>query len=209
MKLSPKFNRGFFCECIRVKPSCKSIITTKEALLRFTLFSFSGQTHFQWECYGHFYPSFKISVFKTVRSLDTTWNFAGRITRVSTHEHQHWQHCLGVWTTHVCSGLFRSLKCWFLNVTWHEGESFRCYTYFWFCLYKVNFVLFISIIRILVQKLRCTDVGGNEQSQYRLSPKTPGQISRTSLGQKDMMFYGNPEKRTWCRTFADSTGRPK
>lgn len=32
---------------------------------------------------------------------------------------------------------------------------------------QVNFILFISIIRILVQKLRCTDVGGNEQSQYK------------------------------------------
>ncbi|KAI9524253.1 hypothetical protein NQZ68_019714 [Dissostichus eleginoides] len=31
----------------------------------------------------------------------------------------------------------------------------------------VNFILFISIIRILVQKLRCPDVGGNDQSQYR------------------------------------------
>ncbi|KAM7390106.1 hypothetical protein PAMA_008326 [Pampus argenteus] len=37
----------------------------------------------------------------------------------------------------------------------------------------VNFILFISIIRILVQKLRCTDVGGNEQSQYsRLAKST-------------------------------------
>ena len=45
-KLSPKCNLGFFCECIWVKPSCKSIITTKEALLRSTVFSFSAQTHF-------------------------------------------------------------------------------------------------------------------------------------------------------------------
>ncbi|XP_053198250.1 vasoactive intestinal polypeptide receptor 2 [Scomber japonicus] len=36
----------------------------------------------------------------------------------------------------------------------------------------VNFILFISIIRILVQKLRCTDVGGNEQSQYRRLAKS-------------------------------------
>lgn len=36
-----------------------------------------------------------------------------------------------------------------------------------FSLSKVNFILFISIIRILVQKLRCPDVGGNDQSQYR------------------------------------------
>ncbi|XP_027130151.1 vasoactive intestinal polypeptide receptor 2 [Larimichthys crocea] len=37
----------------------------------------------------------------------------------------------------------------------------------------ISFILFISIIRILVQKLRCTDVGGNEQSQYsRLAKST-------------------------------------
>lgn len=36
-----------------------------------------------------------------------------------------------------------------------------------FLFVQINFILFISIIRILVQKLRCTDVGGNEQSQYR------------------------------------------
>ncbi|KAM3860407.1 vasoactive intestinal polypeptide receptor 2-like [Diretmus argenteus] len=36
----------------------------------------------------------------------------------------------------------------------------------------INFVLFISIIRILVQKLRCTNVGGNDQSQYRRLAKS-------------------------------------
>lgn len=36
----------------------------------------------------------------------------------------------------------------------------------------INFVLFVSIIRILVQKLRCPDVGGNEQSQYRRLAKS-------------------------------------
>ena len=74
-----------FCECIWFKSSCKSIITMKEALLRFTVIT---------KCYGHFYTSIKISIFKTLRRLDTTWNFARSITRVSTHEHEHWEHCL-------------------------------------------------------------------------------------------------------------------
>ncbi|XP_013912337.1 PREDICTED: vasoactive intestinal polypeptide receptor 2 [Thamnophis sirtalis] len=36
----------------------------------------------------------------------------------------------------------------------------------------VNFVIFISIIRILLQKLRSPDVGGNEQSQYKRLAKS-------------------------------------
>ncbi|CAL8277064.1 unnamed protein product [Lota lota] len=36
----------------------------------------------------------------------------------------------------------------------------------------VNFILFISIFRILVQKLRCPNVGGIEQSQYRRLAKS-------------------------------------
>uniref|UniRef100_H3CRC2 Vasoactive intestinal peptide receptor 2 n=1 Tax=Tetraodon nigroviridis TaxID=99883 RepID=H3CRC2_TETNG len=36
----------------------------------------------------------------------------------------------------------------------------------------VNFLLFISIIRILLQKLRCPDVGGTDQSQYRRLAKS-------------------------------------
>ena len=40
----PKCNLGFFCECIWVKPLCKRIIMTKEALLGFTIFLFSGLT---------------------------------------------------------------------------------------------------------------------------------------------------------------------
>lgn len=34
-------------------------------------------------------------------------------------------------------------------------------------LLQVNFVLFVSIVRILLQKLMSPDVGGSEQSQYK------------------------------------------
>ena len=57
--------KAFFCECIWDKPSCKIIITTKEALLRFTVFS---------QCKGHFYDGNKTSIFKTLRRRDTTRN---------------------------------------------------------------------------------------------------------------------------------------
>ncbi|KAI9519469.1 hypothetical protein NQZ68_027650 [Dissostichus eleginoides] len=58
----------------------------------------------------------------------------------------------------------RYLRCWEMNenpipnrlINWPIMASVI-----------INFILFISIIRILVQKLHCTDVGGNEQSQYR------------------------------------------
>ena len=53
-KILPKCNLGFFCECTRAKPLCKSINTMKEALLRFTVFLFSGQTHFQESATGTF-----------------------------------------------------------------------------------------------------------------------------------------------------------
>ena len=42
VKLSPKCNQGFICDWICVKPSGKCIIMMKEALLRFTVVSFSG-----------------------------------------------------------------------------------------------------------------------------------------------------------------------
>ena len=104
-KLSLKCNLDFFCECTWVKPLYKSIITTKEALLRLTVFSFSGQTHFQWEYQGHFRDSIKFATFKTLRRLNTTWNFARSIIRVSTHELEHWEHCF--WTIHISTCLFR------------------------------------------------------------------------------------------------------
>ena len=46
VKLSPKCNLGLFCESTRVKPSCKSIIMMKEALLRFTVVLFLGKLLF-------------------------------------------------------------------------------------------------------------------------------------------------------------------
>ena len=48
------------------------MITMKVLLLRFAVFSFLGQTHFQWEYYRDFYDIIENAIFKTVRSLDTT-----------------------------------------------------------------------------------------------------------------------------------------
>ena len=93
VKLSPKSNQGIICDWIWVKPLCKCIITMKEALFRFTIVLFSGKLIFN-GVQGHFYASIKIAIFKTLRRLDTTWNFARSITRVSTHEHEHWEHYL-------------------------------------------------------------------------------------------------------------------
>ena len=72
VKLLPKSNQGFICGSIMW---------------------FSGKLIFN-GVQGHFYGSIKISVFKTLRRLNTTWIFACSITRVSTHEHEHWEHCL-------------------------------------------------------------------------------------------------------------------
>ena len=46
VKISPESSLGFICDWIWVKPSCKSIIMMKEALLRFTLASFLGKPIF-------------------------------------------------------------------------------------------------------------------------------------------------------------------
>ena len=62
----------------------------KDALLRFTVVSFSGKLIFN-GLQGHFYVSIKIAIFKTIRRLDTTWSCAHSITRVSTYEHEHWE----------------------------------------------------------------------------------------------------------------------
>ena len=60
VKLSPKSNQSFICECTRVKLSCKRIIMMKEALIRFTVVSFSGKLIFS-GVQGHSYASIKIS----------------------------------------------------------------------------------------------------------------------------------------------------
>uniref|UniRef100_UPI0037E715E5 vasoactive intestinal polypeptide receptor 2-like n=1 Tax=Semicossyphus pulcher TaxID=241346 RepID=UPI0037E715E5 len=72
------------------------------------------------------------------------------------------------WT--VCRINLEDTRCWEMNenpipnrlINWPIMASVI-----------INFILFISIIRILVQKLRCTDVGGNVRSQYsRLAKST-------------------------------------
>ena len=71
VKLSPKCNLGFYCECIWVKPSCKSIITKRGTFRIYCIF-----------------------VFWVNLIFSATWNTDCSITRVSTHEHEHWERCL-------------------------------------------------------------------------------------------------------------------
>lgn len=49
----------------------------------------------------------------------------------------------------------------------HPLPAGKSHTNMWSLFVQVNFVLFISIIRILLQKLTSPDVGGNDQSQYK------------------------------------------
>ena len=46
----------------------------KEALLRFTVFSFSGQTHFQWECYRQISDSIKIAIIFSKQCTQTMFS---------------------------------------------------------------------------------------------------------------------------------------
>ncbi|XP_069769015.1 vasoactive intestinal polypeptide receptor-like [Narcine bancroftii] len=57
---------------------------------------------------------------------------------------------------------------------WLKGEPYPCTSALtWFSALQVNFILFVCIIRILIQKLHSTDIGLNESSQYsRLAKST-------------------------------------
>ena len=108
-KLSPKCNRGFFCECTRVKPSYK--ITMKEAILRFTVFLCSGENHLQWECYRHFHDN--IAIFRAEQATANMSFFS------VTHKHkqccQCWCSCVETLVMlpakfHVVSRLLTVLK---------------------------------------------------------------------------------------------------
>ena len=92
--ISPKMQPRLFFVNLWVKHLCTRIITTKGPLLGFTVFLFLTQTQTQWECLRQISDIINIAIFKTLRRLDTTWNSDRSITRVSTHEHKHWENCL-------------------------------------------------------------------------------------------------------------------
>ncbi|KAF1373266.1 hypothetical protein PFLUV_G00258640 [Perca fluviatilis] len=69
----------------------------------------------------------------------------------------------------ICRVQLEDTRCWELN---DNPVPNRLMNWPIMASVIINFLLFISIIRILVQKLRCTDVGGNEQSQYKRLAKS-------------------------------------
>ncbi|CAL8311284.1 unnamed protein product [Merluccius merluccius] len=73
----------------------------------------------------------------------------------------------GVWV--VCKICLDDILCWE-----KDGDPTPKRVLNWPIMASViiNFVLFINIIRILVQKIRCSDVGGNDKCQYRRLAKS-------------------------------------
>ena len=102
----------FFCKCTWVKSSCKNIITTKEALLRFTIFSFFGSNSSS-QCKGNFYDTIVVR---------KTFSFANC-------EHKQCSHC---WCScvetlvmlpakfHLVSRLLTVLKIEILMLSWEN-----------------------------------------------------------------------------------------
>ena len=87
VKLSPKSNWGFICNWIWVKPSCKCIITTKEALLRFRVVSFSGKLIFNGgatDTTGTGLTQHETLLVVSPRSMDGPWTRALRTLFVYT-----------------------------------------------------------------------------------------------------------------------------
>ncbi|XP_060051672.1 vasoactive intestinal polypeptide receptor 2 [Erinaceus europaeus] len=75
--------------------------------------------------------------------------------------------CAGAWTAARLS--LEDTGCWDTNehsIPWWVIRTPILISIF------VNFILFVSIIRILLQKLTSPDVGGNDQSQYRRLAKS-------------------------------------
>ena len=96
---------------VPVKPSYKSIITMKEAILRFTVFLCSGENHLQWECYRHFHDN--IAIFRAEQATANMSFFS------VTHKHkqccQCWCSCVETLVMlpakfHVVSRLLTVLK---------------------------------------------------------------------------------------------------
>uniref|UniRef100_A0A3Q2VVV1 Vasoactive intestinal peptide receptor 2 n=1 Tax=Haplochromis burtoni TaxID=8153 RepID=A0A3Q2VVV1_HAPBU len=69
----------------------------------------------------------------------------------------------------ICRIYMEDMGCWEMNNTPIPNRVIN-----WPIMASIiiNFILFISIIRILVQKLRSCDVGGNDQCQYKRLAKS-------------------------------------
>ncbi|XP_068604383.1 vasoactive intestinal polypeptide receptor 2-like [Brachionichthys hirsutus] len=94
----------------------------------------------------------------------------------------------------VCRVTLEDARCWEMN---ENAVPRRLINWPIMTSVIINFVLFISIIRILVQKLRCADVGGNEQSQYkRLAKSTLLLIPLFGVNYVVFVYLMEPSNKT-------------
>ncbi|XP_068160342.1 vasoactive intestinal polypeptide receptor 2-like isoform X4 [Antennarius striatus] len=94
----------------------------------------------------------------------------------------------------VCRVKLEDTRCWEMN---ENPVPRRLINWPIMASVIINFILFISIIRILVQKVRCTDVGGNEQSQYkRLAKSTLLLIPLFGINYVVFVYLMEPTNKT-------------
>uniref|UniRef100_A0A667Z8R7 Vasoactive intestinal peptide receptor 2 n=1 Tax=Myripristis murdjan TaxID=586833 RepID=A0A667Z8R7_9TELE len=135
-----------------------SLVGCKTSLV---LLNYFIMANFFWLLVEGLYLHTLLLVMHTYSSRLPLYVLIGWGEKPASHTHTH-THTLHYSCTHV-------QRCWERN---ENPVPKRVINWPIMASVIINFILFISIIRILVQKLRCSDVGGNSQSQYRRLAKS-------------------------------------